>query len=309
MRGSWSHRKLEMWTSHEDPDVLSWYTVYGMDLNCVQLLVIACVFSIDMFNISSTLFHPSESLHGTSVSTPLFIRPCVQSSGQTAVRPAQAPGQSRWVVQTNHGCSPMLWLAGVPAALTPSSFFCALSLCHTFLWFLFLSSFPPISSKSFPFPWARLLCHRHPFPLKCFPFSFLSSLLDFLSISVSFFTHHLTSLPVCLRYSRMAQSKTWPQDSVVHLLICLWLPQCVRAGPAGFVEMSARFHSPPDNTLKLCVCFHRDSQALPRTLDKQTLSCGVTRDVVRDSSFSEPNQIWIWNMLLSWHHSLAILMQ
>lgn len=107
------------WTS------LNWYTEYGMDLNCVRLLVIACVFSI----VTYLMFPAHCSIHLNhytglvSVSIPAFIHPCIQSSGQTAVQPAQALSQSRWVVQTNHCCSPMLWPASVPtAALTPSSF-------------------------------------------------------------------------------------------------------------------------------------------------------------------------------------------
>lgn len=94
-----------------------------MDLDCMQLLMIACVFSIDIFNVSSTL-SPLDHYTGLqSVSIPQFIHPCIQSSEQTAVQPAQALSQSRWVVRTNHRCSPMLWLASVPAALTPSYFF------------------------------------------------------------------------------------------------------------------------------------------------------------------------------------------
>lgn len=106
----------------------------SMDLDCMQLLMIACVFSIDIFNVSSTL-SPLDHYTGLqSVSIPQFIHPCIQSSEQTAVQPAQALSQSRWVVRTNHRCSPMLWLASVPAALTPSYFFSVPSprLTHSF---------------------------------------------------------------------------------------------------------------------------------------------------------------------------------
>ncbi len=89
----------------------------------MQLLVIACVFSIDIFNVSSTLFRLSESLHGTWVclcpSVHLSMHPVQQANGSPA-SPGVVP-----VLMGGPNQSPllsMLWLAGVPAAPTPFSF-------------------------------------------------------------------------------------------------------------------------------------------------------------------------------------------
>lgn len=171
-----------------------------------------------------------------SVSIPPFIHPCTQSGGQTAVQPAQALSQSRWVVQTNHCCSRMLWPASVPAALTPR-YLSVLSQSLAFLLVLF-------------FPW-------------CF----------------------------VLRLNESAKSDDAKQNTVDLSLIAT----VCTSWPAELMEIFA-LRAPPHNTLKLCVCFHRDSQALPRILDGQALSCSVA--AVCDSSF-RTHQIWFWNMLLA----------
>lgn len=93
----------------------------------------------------------------------------------------QALSQSRWVVQTNHRYSPMLWPASVPAALTPSSFF-VLSPCLT-------HSSDFFSPLPFHQSWLSLSLFLGlvfpappPFSPKLFGIFVLSSLLNFLSL-------------------------------------------------------------------------------------------------------------------------------
>lgn len=110
------------WHAYRFSGDVNQYTVHGMNHNCVQSLVIACVFSIDIFNVSSTLVHLCEPL---SVSIPPFIHPCIQSCGQS---PAKQSSQPRHSASPDGWSKPitaalMLWLASVPASLTPSSFY------------------------------------------------------------------------------------------------------------------------------------------------------------------------------------------
>lgn len=102
-----------------------------------------------------------------SASIPPLVHPCIQSSEQTAVQPAQALSQSRWVVQTNHCYSPMLCLASVPAALTPSSLSVRTPcLTHSSDFFSSLPSQQPrLCLSSFPFPRTSLPFHTKMFAL------------------------------------------------------------------------------------------------------------------------------------------------
>lgn len=142
-----------------------------------------------IFNVSSTLFHLSKLLHRTSVCLFSFIHACTQSSRQTAVQPAQALSQSRWVVQTNHCCSPMLWPTSVPAALTPSSLFFfsfAPSMSHAFLLFpLLFFFFTSVLAKSWLLPISLLALYFPPPsvldvpPFVLSPFSLTNHVLSF----------------------------------------------------------------------------------------------------------------------------------
>lgn len=171
------------------------------------LLVIACVFSIDIFNVSSTFFHLAESLHGTSV----CLYPCIHSSVhpvQRANRNPASPG-----AQPVQMGGPVLRLASVPAALTPSSFFCALSLSHAFLWFLlFLHTSLELVLALSPF-----LGHLHLFllnvcnflPFFFTPVSLVSQFHCFLFrlwISNPLFGYYssFSAIPACHWYSRVA---------------------------------------------------------------------------------------------------------
>lgn len=65
--------------------------------------MIACVFSIDIFNVSSTFFHLSESLHGISVCLYPSIHPVQQGKQQSS--------------QPRHSANPDGWSKPITAAL------------------------------------------------------------------------------------------------------------------------------------------------------------------------------------------------
>lgn len=193
-----------MWAAHEDAAEPCRTTIPYMELT---LIVCSCSWQHVCFPLTYLMFPEHSSIYLNyytgllSVSVPSFMH----APSPAAVRPAQALRQSRWVVQTNHCCSPMLWPATVPAALTPSSFF----LCS-----LPVSCIPPISPPLFlhtsldqdmaPSLFLELFSLAHFPPFDFIPLRISDCLLHFSTCSsspwfltISFLTRHLTSLPVC----------------------------------------------------------------------------------------------------------------
>ena len=79
---------------------LSWYTEYGMDLNCVRLLVIACVFSI----VTCLMFPAHCSIHlnhytglvSVSIPSHSFIRASSPAGKQQSSQPRRSASPDGW---------------------------------------------------------------------------------------------------------------------------------------------------------------------------------------------------------------------
>lgn len=218
-----------------------------------------------MFNVSSTLLHLSESLHETSVRRYPSVHSSMHQVQQANRGPAvQALGQSRWVVQTNHCWSSVLWLASV--SLLP--------------WH------PP------PFFMCSPLVSRIPYPL----------FLHTTAYAAVCNSRLMTPLKSAMALLFMFNGSVWScknQGGYTDKMLSFQTNRCLchsiyKLASSLHGNFFAWIHSPPSNTPKLCVCFHRDSVDLPWILVKQAFVCSVTHNVVCDSSFRTHTPVVCW---------------